>query len=1383
MKRDEPFNVLRDRNSWSESPRAETIAISLIGLAQGAGALGAVGATFVAGATVAVSVGLSLVTSWAVAALTPQPPTPKQSLLVNGRDAAAAQDFIYGEVRKGGTITYYESTRGGSVLHQIITLAGHEVDSIVEVYANDEVLELSDDSYSYNGREGAGWVLNRNWSDKDDGPEMRVLYHTGDQTAITDPFANATTTSLNDTLFMAGDEGSANFGGTGQPTKASFVGTGMAYMYVRYTYNAGVFKNGLPLFSAKIRGRKVYDPRTDTTAWSNNAALCIRDFIAGNYGLNDSQVDDTAFSVAANICDEAVALDAGGTEARYTINGVVRADQAYGDVLQEMTTACAGTLFWGTGKWKLHVGAYTAPVKDFTLDDIRSNISLQTRVNLRDQFNKVQGVFTDAGSDFIPVDYPPIASEVFKAQDNGVEQVLDLNLPFTTSAPAAQRLAKLTLFRGREQMTFTADFGLSAFEVEVGDIISLTMPRYGWDEKEFEVVGWVFGAGDNGALRISLTLRETSEAAFDWNAEESEIISNDSNLTSGVSEVTNLTATGAGRISFDGTFINSILVDWDAAAGATGYDVEWMVNTSIDYDANGGVVEPAEAVTTREQFVYKAYVEILYRQPDGDGFDFYNTGGGASLTEEQVRADLFESSERTSLTFAGTTVRNPTTSYSIVPVLDETVYLIRVRARNDLGDLSAWTAVTFNSLKDGTTPAAPADLALTPSYGAMQLTWSAVTLNDDATAATDIFQYGIYRGLSADPTILIGKVSSTNWSDVGLDDETEYHYRLTAFDYSGNESAFSTSVSATTPAAPSGVPGEDGKSVYTAIVFQRSASAPPAPSGGSFNFGTNTLVPPSGWYLDVPAGSDPVYGTRFLFSIIGDTGSQTAGTWATPFQIAEDGIDGLDGIDGADGLSIFQASIFRRATSAPATPTGGSYNFGTNTLTPPSGWSAAVPAGTDPIYISTTLASVQGVTGIDSSLVWETPRLLSENGTDGDRGAGRWNIDVDAVNYVSGTDGRLPLSSSDAQEAWDKGVFVGTSPGAPVAGDQAWFFKGAASSPSAQSVWIYNGSLWVEQTEVIDGNLLVAGTVTADSVVVGTTSQGLFVNTDTLPDAVYIYQNSTLIYGLYAENLYDPSLTEGAGGVAYFESRGGFTIEVRNTENNFSTDDAAVFAQNSAAGGGAVWLGESGIDGGYGVNVLRGGYYDTSGDGYLPFTGSHEAMILKTDAIEQGDIVCDHAVIARSISDSFTEVKRSSAPNMPCAVGVYKGVRTTGWGGIAAFMDRSATTEKSLESAVNAEGEKVVRERIKVYNLDWSAYEATHHPIHINSVGEGSINVCGENGNIERGDLIVTSSTPGKGMRQSDDVVRSYTVAKAREAVTFSSPSEVKMIACIYMCG
>ena len=73
--------------------------------------------------------------------------------------------------------------------------------------------------------------------------------------------------------------------------------------------------------------------------------------------------------------------------------------------------------------------------------------------------------------------------------------------------------------------------------------------------------------------------------------------------------------------------------------------------------------------------------------------------------------------------------------------------------------------------------------------------------------------------------------------------------------------------------------------------------------------------------------------------------------------------------------------------------------------------------------------------------------------------------------------------------------------------------------------------------------------------------------------------------------------------------------------------------------------------------------------------------------------------------------------------------------------------------------------------------------ISFNAVGEGLINICGEGGDIEGGDLIVTSSIIGKGMKQKDDIVRGCTVAKSRETVSFSNATEVKKIACVYLCG
>ena len=48
----------------------------------------------------------------------------------------------------------------------------------------------------------------------------------------------------------------------------------------------------------------------------------------------------------------------------------------------------------------------------------------------------------------------------------------------------------------------------------------------------------------------------------------------------------------------------------------------------------------------------------------------------------------------------------------------------------------------------------------------------------------------------------------------------------------------------------------------------------------------------------------------------------------------------------------------------------------------------------------------------------------------------------------------------------------------------------------------------------------------------------------------------------------------------------------------------------------------------------------------------------------------------------------------------------------------------------------------------------------INSVGEGSIWISNKNGPIESGEYITTSSIPGYGQKQDDDLLHNYTVAK-----------------------
>ena len=91
-----------------------------------------------------------------------------------------------------------------------------------------------------------------------------------------------------------------------------------------------------------------------------------------------------------------------------------------------------------------------------------------------------------------------------------------------------------------------------------------------------------------------------------------------------------------------------------------------------------------------------------------------------------------------------------------------------------------------------------------------------------------------------------------------------------------------------------------------------------------------------------------------------------------------------------------------------------------------------------------------------------------------------------------------------------------------------------------------------------------------------------------------------------------------------------------------------------------------------------------------------------------------------------------------------------------------------------------------------STMDFTDHPqLHawtgkhkINSVGDGYILVCDEGGNIETGDYICSSNTAGHGMKQDDDLLHNYTVAKAMEHVDWSTESTTtKLVACTYHAG
>lgn len=724
MKSNLPFSVMR-HNDWSNVPRVEALALffsTTLGVS-------ATTATFLATLTISTAV------NWSIAALSPKPDFSSfgsNGTLVNTREAAAAADFVYGEVRKGGSVTFYESTGDeNKYLHQVIVLAGHEVDSINSIYINDQVV-------TWNPTSG---LVSGDWAGK-----IRIRKHLGDQTsADSDLLAETSVTS-------------------------SFVGENIAYLYVRYEYDQDVFASGVPLITAVVRGKKVYDPRTGLTAYSNNPALCMRDYIVSSYGLDDSAIDEVSFASAANESDEIVPLSGGGSEKRYALNGIVKSSSPTGIVLGNMSTACAGTLFWGSGYWKLKVGVYSAPVKTFTLDDLRGPINLDTRANMRDNFNTIRGTFNDVDQDYITVDYPELTSSFFKAEDNGEEVVLDLPLPFTTSAASAQRIAKLTLFRGREQMTINADFGLEAFNVEVGDIIAFTNDRYGFDEKEFEVVGWRFSSDQTaGDLRVNLTLRETSSAAFAWNAEETAILANNTTLPvfNSVAAPLNLTLTSSAAINNDGITIPSIRASWDVSPNA------FVQHYEIQYKRLGGEEDYGSISAAQGDAQDWGSITVSATQTSED----YGLTNEPILTPDAEFASVFGSSN----------------SFTIEPVLNGYDYQVRVRAISAIGVRSPWVTSALASEGDTTPPNEPLNVSAVGGNKYITVAWT-------NPADQDLSHIEIWENQSdnVSSATLVGTSSSTNFLRPNLDNNVTRFYWVRAVDLSLNRSAFSSSVSSTT---------------------------------------------------------------------------------------------------------------------------------------------------------------------------------------------------------------------------------------------------------------------------------------------------------------------------------------------------------------------------------------------------------------------------------------------------------------------------------------------------------------------------------------------------------------------------------------------------------
>ncbi|HKO88787.1 MAG TPA: hypothetical protein VJU83_09765 [Burkholderiales bacterium] len=415
------------------------------------------------------------------------------------RSAVQPRRLIYGRTSVSGPLIYATSSGNKKeYMHMVIALATHELQSIDVIWLNDEIVGALDADGNVTTGRYAGFC------------RVRKFLGTADQEADPD---------------LISDSG-------GQWTSAHRL-QGIAYVYVRLKWNMDKFPLGLPNVRAEVLGKKVYDPRTETTAYSRNWALCVRDYLTSTYGLGcaDDEIDDDSVIAAANISDEDVELDdlsPATTHKRYTMNGCVELSDRPRDIIAEMTSAAAGAVTWTNGRYRVFAGAYDAPVATLTVSDLRGAIEVQTRTPRQSLFNGVRGTYSDPDKLWQPGDFPPVRNPLYVEQDGGEEIFADLELPYVINGLRAQRLAKIKLEEARQGITVRWPGNLNCFKLAVWDTVSVTVDYLGWDAKVFRVMEWTV----SGTGGVDLVLREVASTAWDWNHGEATVIDSapDTNL-------------------------------------------------------------------------------------------------------------------------------------------------------------------------------------------------------------------------------------------------------------------------------------------------------------------------------------------------------------------------------------------------------------------------------------------------------------------------------------------------------------------------------------------------------------------------------------------------------------------------------------------------------------------------------------------------------------------------------------------------------------------------------------------------------------------------------------------------------------------------------------
>jgi hypothetical protein len=432
-------------------------------------------------------------------------------ILVNKRNSNDPLPVVYGTRRLGGNIVFLGTSSDNQFLYVVLSMCEGQVARFTELYIDDTLYATytgSDSTFgtaqTISSLASASTSVPTNTSNLSIETDHPVYAQTEEEEGVETThyltnfaFFNGTDDGLNSTT-LTGMSELNSLGWT-----SSHNGKGIAHAVFKFKYNSDAF-NGIPKINFVIRGKLINTNLSGSSyAYSANPALILYDYLTSTRygkGLSASDINTTAFTTAAGVCNTSVTPFSGAsTEALFECHTALGNKTKLIDNVKKILSSMRSFFTFSGGLYTIKVEGTGSSVLFITEDMIIGGIKVQGE-NKQKKYNRVIARFDNSEKNFQPDEaiYPPSdetnVGADFKyatmlANDNNEELHFEMSMPCTVSPYQAEDMAELVLKRSRAGLQISLNATSEAQELIVGDIFQVTHSGMGFSASNFICMG------------------------------------------------------------------------------------------------------------------------------------------------------------------------------------------------------------------------------------------------------------------------------------------------------------------------------------------------------------------------------------------------------------------------------------------------------------------------------------------------------------------------------------------------------------------------------------------------------------------------------------------------------------------------------------------------------------------------------------------------------------------------------------------------------------------------------------------------------------------------------------------------------------------------------